>query len=204
VSASERRSDEQSEGSAVPPDPSISIIDICNSLIYAVSMKKKTKNINKSIYIFALIILIVGFAAGYFANNLTQMKPATAQEIEQAKNEIADIYRDKSVAACWRVNDGPNLASEKYELTYRNIQINQRVNRAIITDCSEYSTLLAKNSDGKWVATSVNITNFNRVNPVWQKECGIEDITVADDVVRPENSTIDETNLEKCKQLNQQ
>jgi hypothetical protein len=155
-------------------------------------------------YIFALIILIVGFTAGYFANNLTQTKPVSAQEIEQAKNEIAYLYKGKAVEACWRVNSGANLAAEKYELTYRNIQINNRANRAIITDCGENSTLLAKNGAGKWVVTNINITNFNRINPVWQKECGIEDITVADDVVRPENSSIDEMNHEECKLLNQQ
>jgi hypothetical protein len=133
-----------------------------------------------------------------------QSKPASAQEIEQAKNEIAELYKDKSVDACWTVNNGPNLAAEKYELTYRNIQINNQANRAIITDCGENSTLLAKNSVGEWVATNVNITNFNRINPTWQKECGIEDITVSDDAIRPENSSIDEMNLEECKQLNQQ
>ena|GEM_PF-3604534 len=166
-------------------------------------MKKKI-DIPKSISnVVALVILIVGVAIGYYANNLLQAKPASAQEIEQAKNEIADLYKDKAVDACWRVNNGPNLAAGKYELTYRNIQINKRANRAIITDCSENSNLLAKNRTGKWVATNINITNFNRINPVWQKECGIEDITVADDVVRPENSSIDEMNLEECKQLNQ-
>lgn len=167
-------------------------------------MKKKSNSQNNLNLLLAIVILIVGFAAGYFANNLMQPKPASAQEIEKAKNDISDLYKDKAVNACWTVNNDPNLGAEKYELTYRNIQINNQANRAIITDCSEISTLLAKNSAGKWVATTVNITNFNRINPVWQKECGIEDITVADDVVRPENSSIDEINLEECKQLNQQ
>lgn len=165
-------------------------------------MKKASKNSIKPNYVFVILILIVGFAIGYFANDLIGTMPASAKEIEKAKNEIVNLYKDKAVDACWKVNNGPNLASGKYELTYRNIQINKQANRAIITDCGEHSTLLAKNSAGTWDITTVNISLFNRANPVWQKECGIQDITVADDVVRPENSTIDEMNLNECKQLN--
>ncbi len=160
----------------------------------------KKKKYNK--YIFAVIIIIIGFALGFLTSNLMEPRPASAKEIEQAKNEITELYKDKAVDACWEVNDGGNLAADKYELTYRNIQINDTADRAIITDCGENSTLLAENKSGSWVATNINITNFNRINPAWQKECLIEDITVADDTVRPENSSIDETNLELCKQLN--
>lgn len=163
-------------------------------------MKSKISLQNGRILI-AAIFLIVGFAAGFFVDNLVSAKPASAQEIEKAKNEIVGLYKDKAVDACWRVNDGSNLAADKYELTYRNIQINNAANRAIITDCGDNSTLLAKNSSQEWIATNVNITNFNRINPVWQKECGLEDITVADDQVRQENSAIDAMNLQECKQL---
>lgn len=165
---------------------------------------KKNFSLNNASYAFMLVALLIGFSAGYVLNSLSQPKSASAQEIEQAKNEISALYKDKAVDACWRVNNGANLATGKYELTYRNITINNATNRAVITDCAENSTLLAKNSDGQWVETTVNITSFGRVNPTWQKECGIEDITVADDQVRPENISIDEMNLEECKQLNQQ
>ncbi len=158
-----------------------------------------------------LLCLTVGFAAGLFINNLAIVdlpeqaaKPASAQEIEDAKNQISKLFEGKTVDACWLVNDGANLAAQKYELTYRNLRINKYVNRAIVTDCSEHDTLLAKNKSGEWIQTNVNLQLGNRVNPVWQKECGIEDITVADNVVRQENSSIDEMNLEECRQLNQQ
>lgn len=168
------------------------------------NVKKKSNNQNYFNYLFALIILIVGFAVGYAANDPAPMKSATAKEIEQAKNQIADLYKDKTVDACWQVNDGPNLAVGRYELTYRNLRINKSANRAIITDCSDFDTLLAKDKSGEWIQTNVNLQIGNRVNPEWQKECGIEDITVADEVVRPENSSIDQMNLEECRQLNQQ
>lgn len=108
-------------------------------------MKKKTNYSKNNKYVFVLVILIIGFALGYFANSLMQPKPASAREVEQAKNEIAALYKNKAVESCWLVNDRVNLGADKYELTYRNIQINNTVNRAIITDCGESSTLLAKN-----------------------------------------------------------
>lgn len=166
----------------------------------------------------AALCLIIGLVVGLTVRSListdsgsssTHDVPASVaganpEEIEGAKNQIAELYKGQLVEACWQVNHGENLAAGKYELTYRNLRINKYADRAIITDCSDSDTLLAKNQAGQWVKTDVNVQIGNRVNPTWQKECGIEDITVADDQVRPENSSIDATNLAECKRLNQQ
>jgi hypothetical protein len=166
-------------------------------------MKGNKKSVQKTNALVAAIFLVLGLVAGFFGANLFSSKPATAQEIEKAKTQIAKLYEGKTVAACWTVNNGPNLAAGKYELTYRNLRINRHLNRAIITDCGEFDTLLAKDKSGKWAQTTVNLQIGNRVNPAWQKECLIEDITVPDDTVRPENNSIDQANLQECKQLKQ-
>lgn len=163
----------------------------------------------------AALCLIIGFGIGLAVQAIissdhdarraaTLTVAASPQDIENAKNQIAELYKGQTVGACWEVNRGERLAIGKYELTYRNLRINQYADRAIITDCGDFDTLLVKNNAGQWMKTSVNLQISNRVNPTWQKECGIEDITVADDQVRPENSSIDAMNLAECKKLNQQ
>ena len=166
-------------------------------------MKQNKYRLQKITYLVFLLCLAVGFAAGLFASGLASNKPASSQEIEEAKSQITELFKGKTVDACWRVNDGSNLAVQKYELTYRNLRINKFVNRAIISDCSDIDTLLAKNKSGEWIRTTVNLQLGNRVNPEWQKACLIEDITVPDDKVRPENSSIDEMNFQECEQLGQ-
>lgn len=167
-------------------------------------MSTKSSKSKSTNYVIGLVILLVGITIGYLANNLMQTHPASAQQIEQTKNEIAKLYKEKTVDACWTVNKGANLAGGKYEFTYRNLRLNKTLDRAIVTDCGEYDTLLYKNKSGQWVETSVNLVLGNRVNSVWQKACKIEDITVADDQVRPENSSIDDTNLQECNQISRQ
>lgn len=164
-------------------------------------MKKKQTNLKNVNLIVAIVYLLIGFSAGFLVNNLMVSKTASTQEIEQAKTDIARLYKGKTVKACWEVNKGSSLAADKYELSYRNLRINKNANRAIISDCSDYDTLLYKNKSGQWVQTTVNLQIGNRVNPLWQKACGIEDITVADDTERPENGSIDEMNLEECTHL---
>lgn len=156
---------------------------------------------NSYLVIASLALLLIGIGIGLLVSPLLEPRTASSNDIENAKQAIISTLKENSVEACWRVNNGANLAAGKFELTYRNIRINKLANRAIVTDCSNYDTLLAKNSAGEWVETTVNIMLDNRVNPEWQKECLVEDITVADDTVRPENSSIDEMNLAECKQL---
>ena len=163
--------------------------------------KKKSSKISKLQITLYTATLIVGLLIGYFSPLLSQPHIASATEIEAAKNAIAKLYQKSAVSACWRVNQGENLAYGKYELNYRNIRINQYANRAIITDCADNDMLLAKNKSGTWHATNVNIVLANRVNPTWQKACEIQNISVADDTIRPENSSIDNFNLAACNQL---
>ena len=132
-------------------------------------MKKKSNSLKKINYVIAVMFLLVGFSAGFLANNLMETKSASAQEIEQAKSEITSLYVGKTVDTCWEVNDGNNMVAGMYELTYRNLRFNNYANRAIITDCSDLDTLLARNKSGKWDKTNVNLQIGNRVNPVWQK-----------------------------------
>lgn len=166
-------------------------------------MKKKLNKVKNNNYAISAVVLTIGLCVGYLAATVMQPKQASAQEIERAKSEITKLYQGKTVAACWEVNKGAELAAGKYELTYRNLRINKHADRAIITDCSDVDTLLAKNKAGQWVLTNVNLQIGNRVSPAWQKECGIEDITVADDKIRSENRSIDEMNLHECRQIKQ-
>lgn len=150
------------------------------------------------------MVLVIGFTAGFYAKTSTiqqTLQYASAQEIENAKNAISELYKDKAIDSCKGPTEASDLTADRYELNYNYIRINKYANRAIITDCGGYSTLLAKNSLGVWNATNINVVTSNRVNPIWQKECLIDDITVADDIVRPENSSIDQFNLEDCKKL---
>lgn len=181
------------------------------------STTKKQNRQDKTI-IAAALYLTIGFIIGLAVQAVissdhdpaptyhaaTSTASASPQEVESAKSQIAELYRGQIVSACQEVNDGEYPAAGRYELTYRNLRINKHADRAILTDCSNFDTLLAKNKAGQWVKTDVNLQIGNRLNPAWQKECGIEDITVADDQVRPENSSIDAANLAECKQLNQQ
>ena len=162
------------------------------------------KNKNASSYSIILIVLATGLFIGYFAGNIMQAQSPSAQQIENAKKDISKLYEGKLVDACWTVNNGPNVGVGKYELNYRYLRINKQLNRAIITDCGEIDKLLYKNKSGQWVETSINITLNNRVNPAWQKACGIQDITTTDDQVRPENSSVDDMNLKLCNQISQQ
>lgn len=166
--------------------------------------RRKSSKLNYSSRLVAVGVLLIGMLLGFVVNNLLQAKPASAKEIEQAKTDITKLYKGKTVDACWQVNKGANLAAEKYEITYRNLRVNKYANRAIITDCGENDTLLFKNKSGQWKQSSVGVMIFSRVNPEWQKACKIQDITVADDRVRPENSSIDADNLTMCKQISKQ
>ncbi len=172
-------------------------------------MSKKSNPTNDDKYPFALLILAIGLLAGYVVGNLMQTKntvqtqattPAP-QQIEQTKNDIAKLYKDKTVDACWKVNNGSSLGSGKYDVSYRYLRINEQLDRAIITDCGENDKLLYKNKAGQWAETNVNLTLNNRVNPLWQEVCKVQDITTADDQVRTENSSIDEVNLQECERI---
>lgn len=148
-----------------------------------------------------IVGLAVGIGIGFLVSSLTTERPASPSTIEVAKQQIAHPYQNDVVKACWQINNGEVLAAGKYQLDYRSLRFNRQLNRAIITDCSEHDTLLAKDTNGAWKPTRVNITLGNRVNAEWQKACLIEDMTVADDTVRPENSSIDAMNLELCQEL---
>jgi len=51
------------------------------------------------------------------------------------------------------------------------------------------------------VQTEVNLNLSSRANPVWAEACEASDILTPDTVVRPENSSIDATNLKLCQGL---
>lgn len=150
-----------------------------------------------------LATLMIGFGLGCYVHNLRSSKARSiAPNYEAAKSEIAKLYKDRLVEGCRQARSDSSQGADKYELNYRYLRFNKTADRAILSDCGDYDRLLARKSTGEWEATTVNLTIHNRVNPVWQKECHIEDITVADDVVRQENDFIDEMNFKECKRLN--
>ncbi len=153
-------------------------------------------------YTLLLVALLLTIIWAMMAPRNTFSSLATPQEKEQAKEDISELFADRRVDHC----PHPDLPETRdnidgYVVDYRYLRINKYGNRAIITSCNNTDTLLSKASNGSWIETSVSLTMNNRVNPVWQKECLIEDITVADDIARPENSSIDAFNLEGCKEL---
>lgn len=150
----------------------------------------------KMVAIFALTLLAV---AGYYRLfYLPPLRIATAEELRQAeiiieaqgfKFRATDCYSDTK-------NHEERLATyDKY------FKINKFANRAVIRGCNDIDTLLAKNERGVWEESYVNLSLDTRANPVWQQACLINDITIADNVVRPENNSIDQFNLEQCQYM---
>ena len=151
--------------------------------------------------------LVVGFAAGYFvdlAKRPVHADPrytrASAAEMNAAIKAITEKFQSKSSTSCANVTDSVSPA-DRVTLFNKYLKVNQFANRAVIRSCNDQDLLLTKDFDGQWVETPINISLDLRANPIWQTECLIDDITRADDTVRPENSSIDLYNLIGCRKL---
>lgn len=151
-------------------------------------------------------ILFVGLGIGLLAaykagaNQQSSYMPAiaTGSELELAHKTIADQYLYSSIH-CAGSSDSLSLASQA-EVFYKYLRVNVHDDRAVIRGCDDHDTLLAK-INGTWQATNVNMSLDAAANPVWQKACDITDITRADTRVRPENRSIDASNLKMCQAL---
>ena len=164
--------------------------------------KQKNKKIvdrTITLAVAAVLSVILGFVVGL----LWRSGLATPRQIEAAKNQVVlNIAEERIVGACPEGGDKVELKMGKIVPNYRNIKINKYANRAIVTDCAERDELFVKTQDGFWDPTNkVNLQLSNRANPVWLKECLIDDIVVADEIIRQENSSIDAMNLKECKRI---
>lgn len=149
--------------------------------------------------LFALVFgLVTAFAGGATMGRKDALVNdlATQAQIDQAKKDITAQYLDASAVNCVDPKTNrPTTATAVFQ-----IAVNAYANRATVRACNQGDRLLAK-LNGKWVATEVNINLNARANPAWARACYASDLLVFDTVVRPENNSIDASNLKMCQAL---
>lgn len=161
-----------------------------------------------TLFVGAVIIFVVGIAVGYLMSTPTPTKDAVYEVaskklIDTAKDEIRTGFKAQSTDNCGQPA-GEGASQDRSKVFEQYLKVNKYANRAVIRGCSDVDNLLAKNPvSGKWEMTSVNIALDARANPVWQRVCLIDDITVADTKTRPENTSIDVGNLVGCRKLSE-
>lgn len=197
---------------------SVTLTDVAVSqpLLYSDFMRQ-TKKSKKPIFIqkpgiqtlVTMCVLLTGVVLGmgvaYLAWQKNDRDPrytlASRSTLKAERTAIIERYKLVSSTQCDDATDSiPESAREQVFDEY--LKINKYGNRAVIRGCNDIDTLLAKHPiSGEWYATSINVSLDTRANPAWQIECLVDDITEADDVVRPENTSIDATNLVECRNL---
>ena len=145
-------------------------------------------------------VFITGFACAALLSILQAPKYATGQQMEDARRTIAEQFINESSVQCSDTSD-PISPTGRIVVFYKYLRVNRYADRAVIRGCNNIDSLLAKKSDGTWVKTDVNMALDARVSTRWQSACNIADITIADDTLRSENTSIDETNFQLCMQL---
>lgn len=123
---------------------------------------------------------------------------ADGNKLESARAEVEHQYLGLSTTC------GPqdNLTPEQRKTSfYEYLRVNRYANRALIRSCNDIDHLLAKTEKGAWEMTGVNVSLDQRAGPTWQTACLIDDITLTDNVSRPENNSIDKMNLEHCRYM---
>ncbi|MFA5003891.1 MAG: hypothetical protein WC498_01270 [Candidatus Saccharimonadales bacterium] len=162
--------------------------------------KKKPRVSNRTVKLLVLLAALVLIPLGVvLANQAPTYKQATGLQLEQARQAIANQYLADSSINCSDATD-PIKPQARVAVFYKYLRVNQYANRAVIRGCNNIDSLLAK-VNNIWVRSEVNISLDTSANPVWQQACLIDDITRADTIVRPENSSIDATNLKLCNAL---
>ncbi len=151
--------------------------------------------------------VIVGLLVGYYGSPKSHIDPrftpASQAEIAKALADVTQQFEAKSSTECKDTTD-PIKPQDRVAVFKKYLKVNRFANRAVIRGCNDIDGLLAKGVDGKWFRTTVNVSLDKRAAKLWQAECLIDDITVADDKVRPENTTIDVFNLVYCRKLSEQ
>lgn len=166
---------------------------------------RKTKLIKRPRAALALVLLLVAvilsLATSYrIGQDSVVVPPALASqaEVTQAKQDITRALLAASTKDC--VDPTTNTPYDGTAYFNKYLQVNAYADRATIRACNSNGELLAKLA-GKWVATEVNLNLSARANPAWAKACWASDILTPDTVVRPENASIDATNLTLCQAL---
>ena len=136
------------------------------------------------------------------ANGDIRYRLASAGDIAQAKASITRQFLADSSIKCSDPSD-PIKPADRVAVFQKYLRVNKYANRAVIRGCNNMDSMLAKDVFGGWRRTTINVALDSRVNPVWQDACLIIDITTADTVTRPENSSIDIYNLVDCMKLQQ-
>jgi hypothetical protein len=158
--------------------------------------------------LFLVAILCLGCLLGVVYQGVVyrptdQRYPLASQsEISEAKKQITDQFLAENSTECSDPTD-PISPKDRVEVFHRYLKVNKYDNRAVVRGCNDIDQMLARNSAGEWYATGVNVSLDTRANPYWQVECLIDDITTADDIIRPENSSIDSYNYLECQAMNE-
>jgi len=176
-----------------------------NKLLAKLNFKKKRqdKERNKLVLTGAIALLAGFLIAGLPGSSPNPNYPlASSQELQRARQDIEDAYLKASSTDCNDPSD-PIAPAERVDVFKQYLKINRFGNRAVIRGCNNIDSLLYKDHEGVWQTSTVNVNLDSRANPIWQSECLIDDITEADDTLRPENSTIDIFNLIACRQLDE-
>lgn len=166
-------------------------------------LSSKVKNIIWIVII--LIALVLGIGVGHSLPTKEVTEPgykfASSNDIKLAKDDIRNSFKAQSSTDCKDQSD-PTSPQAREAVFEKYLKVNKYANRAVIRGCNDDDSLLVKDPyTNKWEKTVVNIALDARANPVWQKECLIDDITLPDSKVRSENSSIDVTNLVSCRIL---
>jgi hypothetical protein len=160
--------------------------------------KRYLQNVpRKAIYWPLGILAVIALCIFLFVPHYKPVQVASQQEVLDAHRAIINRYFLPSTL-CSNDNESKTERIKEFNQYFK---VNQYANRAVIRGCNDADTLLVKDDNGKWQRTDVNIILSSRQNPEWQKACYIEDITVADSKVRPENGSIDANNLAICNSL---
>lgn len=181
-------------------------------------MKKTSKNRSRKVvksktihklwvlpFVVGVASLVLGLAVGVYSTQKHASDPryelASRSEISTAKASITSLFKAQSSTQCTDETD-PISPQDREKVFDDYLKVNKYANRAVIRGCSDTDSLLAKNPiNGKWEEAAANISLDTRANPAWQRECLIDDITKADEIVRPENGTIDTSNFIDCRVL---
>jgi hypothetical protein len=153
-----------------------------------------------------LLYVVAAFTIGFFTAKLTTtaktttLHTASAAELASARQDIVQKYKEENSTKCSDLSD-PISPVDRGAVFEKYLKVNKYANRAVARGCNDIDFMLYKDSSGLWQRSNVNISLDTRANPKWQEECYLQDITTADDVVRPENSSIDENNYNECHKI---
>lgn len=152
-------------------------------------------------YLPVLTALTIGFVIGWSLRpHPAQLPLATAEQKEHAVQEISRLYRAANTTGCSDPSD-PKKLQDRIAVFTAYLRVNSYANRAVMRGCNNADYLLAKTKAGSWVRTNVSLALDARVNARWQQECLIQDITVTDTEIRPENTSLDNLNFEECRKI---